>query len=86
MLANPLMANVTQIPSASILLKIVVAAVLLIVVFVRMQKVTDHQLRISNYLINIILLLYALINLSHTVWFTIISPVIKLESNSVNFS
>ena len=68
--ANPLMSKVIQSPSATITLKIGVPAVLLIVVFARMQKATDHQLRISNNLICIVLLLYSLINLSHIVWFT----------------
>ena len=66
--ANKLMDKIMQSPSASILLKIVLPAVLFIVVFIRMQRATDRQLRISNYLINIATSIYALINLSHIVW------------------
>jgi SpoIID/LytB domain protein len=54
----------------------VLPAVLLIFVYLRMQKGTEQQLRKSNYFINGANILYALINLSHLVWFAILALLI----------
>lgn len=73
--ANPLMFKVIQDQSAALALKVFLPALLLLALTVRIHKATEYQLRISNYLVNIILLLYTLINLSHIIWFVLVQCV-----------
>jgi hypothetical protein len=75
--ANVLMAKAVQSPFASLALKLVLPAVLLIMLYLRMQNATDQQLRVSNLLVNIVTLFYALINISHLVWFAIL-PILSV--------
>lgn len=67
--ANTLMGKIIQSPPAGLVLKIVLPAGLFIVVYVRMQKATDQQLKKSNLLINGATILYTLVNISHLIWF-----------------
>jgi hypothetical protein len=75
--ANGLMSNAVQSPAASIALKVILPAVLFICVYFRMHKATLQQLKKSNFLITGATVLYALINLSHLVWFCIL-PILML--------
>lgn len=67
--ANPFMINIINNPSQSILLKICLPAILLVYIFIRMQKAKKHQLIISNTIINGALLGYGMLNLLHLLWF-----------------
>jgi hypothetical protein len=75
--ANALMSNAVQSPVASFALTLVLPAVIFIIVYVRMHKATDQQLKRSNLLINAATALYALINLSHLLWFAIL-PILAI--------
>lgn len=69
---NPLIAKALKDPVSGLLLKIVLPAILLILVFSRMQRATEQQLKKSNYLINGVTAFYALINAFHLVWIAIL--------------
>ncbi|AKL96004.1 hypothetical protein CACET_c25590 [Clostridium aceticum] len=69
---NAFMASVVESPIASLLLKIILPAVLLIMIYFRIQKATAEQLKKSNLLISGAIAVYALINLSHLLWFAIL--------------
>jgi len=66
--ANGIMREVIGNELLSILIKTLVPLVLFILVYIRMQKATKHQLIISNRIINSCLILYFLINVSHFIW------------------
>jgi hypothetical protein len=70
--ANTLMVGVTQSPTISFILKVVLPAILLVYIFFRMQKATVEQLKKSNFLIMGVIALYTLINISHLVWLAIL--------------
>lgn len=70
--ANTLMVGVTQSPTISFILKVVLPAILLVYIFFRMQNATVEQLKKSNFLIMGIIALYTLINISHLVWLAIL--------------
>jgi len=61
----------------SIIIKIVVPFVLLIAVYQRMKDGTEKQLYQSNIMINVCLIFYGLINISHVVW-SILYSVVKV--------
>jgi hypothetical protein len=67
--ANTLMIKAVQSPTESIALKVVLPAVLLICIYFRMQKASDQQLKKANFFISGTTAIYALINISHLVWF-----------------
>lgn len=70
--ANFLMVNVVYNYVASFLLKIVLPAVLFVILFYRMQKATEKQLKSSNYLINGAIISYSLINIVHLATFVLL--------------
>ena len=70
--ANTLMSAAVKSYTASFLLKIVLPAVLFIIMFFRMKKATDKQLKQSNFFINSAIILYVFINISHLIWFAIL--------------
>lgn len=72
--ANALMATVIQNPTAGIALKVLLPASLILYLYFRMRRATDTQLRRANLFINVITIIYALINVSHLVW-VILLPV-----------
>lgn len=78
--ANFFMIKIVQNTFISILLKFILPAMLLIIIYLRMQKATEHQLKISNYFINGITVLYVLINISHFVYCALLPVFIKLYS------
>lgn len=61
----------------SIIIKIVVPFVLLTAVYQRMKDGTEKQLYQSNIMINVCLIFYGLINISHVVW-SILYSVVKV--------
>lgn len=61
----------------SIIIKIVVPFVLLITVYKRMKDGTEKQLYQSNIMINVCLIFYGIINISHVVW-SILYNVVKV--------
>lgn len=69
---NPIMVQVIHNQSASLILKVLLPALLLSYIALRINKATDHQLKISNLLINIITLVYIVINLLHFIWFLLL--------------
>lgn len=77
---NFLMLKVVQNTSVSLLLKIILPAVLLIIIYSRMKKAADYQLKISNYFINGITIFYVLINVLHFVYCALLPVFIKLYS------
>jgi hypothetical protein len=70
--ANVLMTSAVQSYSASFSLKVLLPAILLLYVFYRLQSANERQLRNSNILISGITTVYAFINLSHLVWFSLL--------------
>jgi hypothetical protein len=72
--ANPFMSAVVQSPIDSLVLKLLVPALLLAYIFFRIKNATARQLKLSNYILGVIIAFYCLVNLSHIVWF-ILMPV-----------
>lgn len=69
---NVFMIEVVQNLQASLLLKVVLPAGLLFYLYLRMQRATEHQLKISNYLVNGILVFYMAINVMHLIMVTLL--------------
>ncbi len=65
---NPVMSLLISTSSLTVIAKIILPAVLLFYVGVRLKKADSRQLRISNIIINIIFIVYALINIMHLLW------------------
>lgn len=65
---NPVMSTIVHNKSLSIMFKIFVPLVLLIYIYLRIKKATDRQLLISNIIINIGIVFYIVVNLSHMFW------------------
>lgn len=65
---NLLMIKVLQNPVASILLKVILPAILLYVIYKRMCHSDVLQRKTANVAVNISLTIYVLVNLSHLVW------------------
>lgn len=76
--ANPFMIKAVQNLSISFILKIVLPAILLLYLSLRIKKATDYQLKISNIIINIATTAYALINVSHLIWFSLLDILLVL--------
>jgi len=74
---NALMAGEVQKPIEIFIIKAVLPAVLLIFIYIRMQKATDKQLKQSNIIINIAVCLYILINISHIIWVSLIPLLLR---------
>jgi len=64
---NFLMVKAVQSFSASFILKIMLPAVLLLCLYIRMKKATETQLKQSNIITNIAIVVYLIINLWHLV-------------------
>ena len=69
---NPLIADKVQNPIAFFTLKSLLPALLLIFIYLRMQDATEKQLKQSNRIINIAIIIYGLVNISHIVWISLI--------------
>lgn len=69
---NSIMAEVIKYPLLTLVLKLILPVTLLIILYFRMHRATKQQLKKSNSLINITTAIYALINISHFIWFLII--------------
>jgi len=65
---NVFMVNAVRSPIASILLKIILPAILLYLIYNRMKDSDQVQLKAANIAVNIALTIYVLVNLSHIVW------------------
>ncbi|HHW38755.1 MAG TPA: hypothetical protein GXX18_16240 [Bacillales bacterium] len=70
--ANTLMNSAVQNYTASFCLKVLLPAILLLYIFYRLKSANVRQLKNSNIMINGITAVYAFINLSHLVWFSIL--------------
>lgn len=68
---NPIMQQFIGNILLSLGIKIIVPALLLILIYYRMQRATFEQLKKSNRLIVIGLTLYTLVNLSHIFWLSL---------------
>lgn len=75
--ANTLMSKAIQSRIISFVLKIMLPAILFTLIYFRIQKATNLQLKQSNLLINGAIIFYTLINASHLVWFAIL-PIFAL--------
>ncbi|NLJ40610.1 MAG: hypothetical protein GX352_03220 [Clostridiales bacterium] len=65
---NALIANVVLDSVVCILLKILLPAVLLTILYQRMHRATERQLKISNIILNLAVAFYLLVNISHLAW------------------
>jgi len=65
---NLLMSKTVQNYGASFVLKVILPAVILFYLYLRIQKASQTQLKKANVIINIAVIIYALINVSHFVW------------------
>lgn len=70
--ANPFMKNVVDNVFYSFLIKIILPAVLLFILYYRMKNATTKQLRISNIALNVADSIYTIINIIHLVSFSIL--------------
>ena len=70
--ANILMAKVVNNTAATLLIKIILPAILLAVLYLRIKIATNKQRKISNYVINPVAILYIMINIFHFIWFAIL--------------
>ena len=68
---NPLMALLTGSAAFALIVKLVLPAVLVALLYFRLRGATTDQLRKANLLICALLALYALVNISHIVWSTV---------------
>lgn len=69
---NIFMVNAVENPVAGILLKTILPAILLYYLYKRICCIDTSQLKAANIGINISLTLYALVNLSHLVWMSLL--------------
>ena len=65
---NVLMVKALQNPFASVLLKVILPAVLLYLIYKEIRDADEIQLKAANIAVNISLTIYALVNISHLVW------------------
>jgi hypothetical protein len=79
--ANLLLKNVVQNPTESFVLKVVLPALLLIYLYIRIQKASDKELKKANHFISGITVLYLLINISHLLWCSIFIIVLHIFPN-----
>jgi len=80
--ANPFMLYIINRPTKLLIIKIILPALLLFLMYLRIRNAQKHQLIISNKIINGALFGYGLLNLLHLIWFAII-PIISVWSFSV---
>jgi hypothetical protein len=66
--ANILMVKAVQSPSATMLLKIILPALLLFIIYNRMKGADNDQLKAANIAVNISLTFYCFVNLTHLMW------------------
>lgn len=66
--ANGAMSGVVTNPIAGLAVKLILPALLLFYLFFRLKRASPKQLRISGWVINIVLVFYGLVNLSHVLW------------------
>lgn len=64
---NPIMIKIVDSVYISIIVKIVFPALLLLAIYIRIQSASLKQLIISHRIINIILIFYTSINISHII-------------------
>lgn len=69
---NILMVDAVQSPLASFLLKVILPGILLYYLYRRICISDLSQLRATNIGVNISLFIYALVNLSHIIWFALL--------------
>lgn len=70
--ANILMTSAVQSYTASFGLKILLPAILLLYISYRLKSANTRQLKNSNIMISSITVVYAVINLSHLLWFSLL--------------
>lgn len=66
--ANILMRNVIENSVLSLIIKGLLPLILILILFVRIGKASEKQLYISNIVIAVCIIYYAVINLSHIMW------------------
>ena len=66
--ANNFMKSIVQSPISSVLIKTFVPILLFCLIWGRLLLLSDKQLRIANWIINIGLVFYVCINILHLVW------------------
>nr|WP_278321225.1 DUF5658 family protein [Clostridium baratii] len=62
---NSVMVNIVENPALSLIIKVIIIGLLLYYLIKRMLMATNKQLYISNYIINVALGIYTIINLMH---------------------
>ena len=62
---NSLMINIVDNPWLSIATKLIVPAFLIIYILLKLEGLPDHNLKICNYFVNTVLLVYIIINIMH---------------------
>jgi len=70
--ANILMIKAVTSPLASILIKVIVPALLLVYIYYRMKSASSQQLKAANIAINIAVSIYTVVNLSHLIWVSLL--------------
>lgn len=65
---NTVMIQIVDKPIISLILKVGLIGVLLFVLYKRMEVATNRQLKIGSWIVNIAIVVYILINISHLLW------------------
>lgn len=66
--ANPVMDFFLSTSSLTFFSKVVLPAVLILYIILRLKKADSKQLKKANIFVNIIFIIYALINMMHLLW------------------
>jgi hypothetical protein len=76
---NFLMAKAVQDPILSVLLKILLPAVLLFIMYQRIKSADQSQLKAANIALIISISIYTLVNMSHLVWVALLPVFMKIS-------
>ena len=73
-------------PGRVVLIKVILPALILLYIYIRIQKATQRQLFQSNIVINLVTCFYLLINISHLIWIILLPYFTHLSLLTVSFS
>lgn len=76
--ANVVMVNIVENTILSLVLKVVVVGALIFIIYKRMAEATEKQLRISNLMINGVIVIYGIINLMHITYVVIYINILNI--------
>lgn len=69
---NILLVSIINNIPACMAIKVFIPAILLLYIYIRLKKATEKQHKTSNIIINFGISIYAIINMSHILWFAVL--------------